>query len=199
MKSIVLATEDVLSEEAGLRLAKEAGLEVTQPPLRRNGSGYLKSRIRNFCQMASFQTVLVISDLDQSECPSQLLRDWLGARERPPRLIIRVAVREIESWLLADHQAMRSLLGRRASKLPREPESLVDPKGMLLNLARHAPRDVREDLLPQKGAIASQGLGFNRRLGNLIRTDWSPRRAAERAPSLRRARDRLMELAKHAD
>jgi hypothetical protein len=90
---------------------------------------------------------------------------------------------------------MRRLLGRRVSKLPREPEALLDPKGTLLSLARHAPRDVREDLLPPEGAIASQGLGFNPRLGNLIRTDWNPARAAERSPSLQRTRERLRELA----
>jgi hypothetical protein len=193
MKSIVLATEDVLSEAVGLRLAAEAGLSVGQQ-LRRGGSGYLRSRVQNFCEMASYQTVLVISDLDQIRCPSQLLADWLGARRRPPDLLIRVAVREIESWLLADHQAMRELLGRRVGALPREPESLLDPKGTLLNLARRAPRDVREDLLPPEGAFASQGLGFNRRLSSVIRTDWNPARAADRAPSLRRARERIQEL-----
>jgi hypothetical protein len=198
MNSIVLATEDVLSEQAGLRIAAEAGLLVGQQ-LRRNGSGYLKSRIPNFCKIASFQPVVVIADLDQVRCPSQLLVDWLGRRERPDDLVIRVAVREIESWLMADHQAMRRLLGRRAGKLPREPEALLDPKGTLLNLARHAPRDVREDLLPPEGAIASQGLGFNPRRGNLIRTDWSPARAAERSPSLRKTRERLRELAQRMD
>ncbi len=193
MNSIILATEDVLSEEVGFRLAMEAGLQVVQP-LRRNGSGYLRSRILNFCEMASFQTVLVIADLDQIRCPSRLLMNWLGSRKKPVNLVIRVAVREIESWLLADHQAMRGLLGSRAGKLPGEPESLLDPKRTLLNLARKAPRDIRADLLPRDGAIASQGLGFNVRLGNLIRTEWSPARAAERAPSLRRARQRLDEL-----
>lgn len=103
MKSIVLATEDVLSEEAGLRLAAEAGLRVEQQ-LRRSGNGYLKSRIPNFCEMAAFRTVVVISDLDQIQCPSKLLADWLGPRSKPDNLLLRVAVREIESWLLADRK-----------------------------------------------------------------------------------------------
>ena len=177
-----------------MRLVEEAGLQVEQR-LRRGGSGYLRSRIPNFCQMASFRTVLVITDLDQARCPSQLLSDWLGSREIPPGLIVRVAVREIESWLLADHEAMRRLLGKRAGTLPREPELLPNPKSTLLNMARQAPRDVRDDLLPPEGAVASQGLGFNRRLGSLIKSDWSPARAADRAPSLGKARRRLRELA----
>lgn len=198
MNSIVLATEDVLSEQVGLRLAAEVGLSVSQK-LRRNGRGYLKSRIANFCQMASFQPVVMIADLDMIRCPSRLLSNWLGRRKRPDDLLVRCAVREIESWLLADHEAMRRLLGRRAGKLPHEPEALLDPKGMLLNLAQHAPRDVRDDLLPLGGAIASQGLGFNSRLSDVIRTDWSPARAAERSPSLQRTRERLRQLAQRAD
>ncbi len=191
MKSIVLATEDELSEQVGLRLAEEAGLKV-HLRLGKRGNGYLRSRISNFCQMASFQTVLVITDLDQLACPVQLLRDWLGARGKPDDLLLRVAVREVESWLLADHQAMRQLLGKRVGTLPREPEELIDPKATLLSLAKRAPREVREDLLPVNGAIAGQGLGFNARLGSVVRTSWSPARAAERPPSLRRTRARLL-------
>jgi len=89
---------------------------------------------------------------------------------------------------------MRELLGSRAGTLPREPESLPDPKATLLNLARKAPRGVREDLLPAPGSIASQGLGFNSRLSDIVRTIWNPARAAERAPSLQRMRERLREL-----
>src|SRR5579859_6905926 len=118
---IVLATEDVLSEHAGLRLAVEAGLQVSQL-IRRNGKGYLQSRIRNFCQMATFQTVLVIADLDRARCPSELLADWFGTREVPSGLIVRIAVREVEAWILADHQAMRELVGSRAGRLPDDPE-----------------------------------------------------------------------------
>ena len=118
MNSIVLATEDVLSEQAGLCIATEAGLLVVKQ-VRRNGSGYLKSRIPNFCQMASFQPVVVIADLDQVQCPSQLLADWLGQCERPDDLVIRVAVREVESWLLADHQAMRDRIVVRPRKMQR--------------------------------------------------------------------------------
>lgn len=193
MKPIVLATEDVLSEQVGLRLAEEAGLRVEQL-LRSGGNGYLKSRVPSFCKMASFRTVVVISDLDRVQCPSRLLAEWLGPRKKPANLLIRIAVREIESWLLADHQAMRELLGSRAGTLPREPESLPDPKATLLNLARKAPRGVREDLLPVPGSIASQGLGYNGRLSGIVRTIWTPARAAERAPSLQSMRERLREL-----
>lgn len=192
MSGIALATEDELSEQVGLILAAEARLDV-ELRFRRGGNGYLQSRISNFCEMVSFQPVLVISDLDRQRCASQLVAKWLGARVRPANLLIRIAVREIEAWLLADHEAMGGLLGRRAG-LPREPDALLDPKQSLLNLARRAPKRVREELLPLGGALASQGLGYNALLGEFVRTAWSPTRAALLSPSLRRARRRLNEL-----
>jgi hypothetical protein len=195
MTGITLATEDELSEEVGRVLAAEAHLDIDQC-LHREGSGYLRSRIHSFCEMAPHQPVLVIADLDRQNCRSQLLAQWLGARRKPTQLLIRVAVREIEAWLLADHQAMRALLGAGANRLPRAPDQLADPKRTLLMLAQKASRRVREDLLPARGALAGQGLGYNARLCALVRSMWSPARAAELSPSLRRARERLSGLAK---
>ncbi len=194
MPWVVLATEDELSEEVGRALAGEAGIEIGQC-LRRGGSGYLRSRIPNFCQMAMQQPVLVLADLDQVACASRLLASWFGAKTRPQNLLLRVAVREVEAWLLSDHEAMRALLGRGATRLPSDPDTLTDPKRSLLTLAQGAPRDVRDDLLVQHGAIASQGLGYNARLCQVVRDAWRPERAATRSPSLAKARHRLRELA----
>jgi len=190
----VLATEDELSEEIGSCLAAEAGIEIGQR-LRRGGSGYLRSRIANFCEMAERQPVLLLTDLDRINCPPALLEIWFGTRVRPKNLLFRVAVREVESWLLADHEAMRRLVGRRATRLPVDPDELADPKRTLLALAQRAPRAVRDDLVVQQGAIASQGLGYNARLCQLVREAWQPERAAVHSPSLFRTRVRLKELA----
>jgi hypothetical protein len=193
MTAIVLATEDALSEEIGERLVTDAGLDVIQR-LRGGGRGYLRKRMSSFAEMARRLPVLVITDLDQVVCPATLITDWLPVPRRQPNLLLRVAVREVESWLLADTQAMRQLLGGGAHVLPRAPDSLTDPKATLLQLARRAPRAVREDLVPPKGAIASRGLGYNTRLCELVRSSWDPSRAARQSPSLERARQRLKEL-----
>lgn len=191
---IVLATEDELSEQIGLRLAAEAGLEVGQQ-LRRGGNGYLRSRIANFCQMAQMQPVFLITDLDQSQCASRLMESWFVGKPRPAQFLFRVAVREIESWILADHEAMQGLFGRRCPKLPIAPDSLPDPKMTLLGLAKAARRDIRDDLVVQQGSIASQGLGYNARLCQVVKEHWIPERAANRSPSLQKTRVRLRELA----
>jgi hypothetical protein len=192
MRSIALATEDELSEEVGKKLIKTfcPNFDVG-PTLRRGGNGYLRSRIGSFNQMAAHQLVLVITDLDSLLCPLELLQGWCGNKPISANLIIRVAVREIESWLLADHDAMKKLLVKGAAKLPENPDALVNPKAFLLNLARRAPRSVREDLCKGPGVIAAQGIGYNRRLADMTRRIWEPHRAAERSTSLIRACRRL--------
>ena len=192
MRAIALATEDELSEAIGLRLIAESPFhEADVLPLRRNGSGYLKAKVESWRQLAGQQVVLLLTDLDQIDCPVALRNEWLGTRPVPDRLLLRIAVREIESWVLADHDAMRKLIGDRG-KLPPAPDELGDPKAFLLNMVRkYAPRDVKQDLLAERGAMASQGLGYNRRLVAWVKSDWSPDRAAARSPSLLRARQAL--------
>ena len=192
MRAIALATEDELSEAIGLRLIAESPFhEADVLPLRRNGSGYLKSKVESWRQLAGQQVVLLLTDLDQIDCPVALRNEWLGTRPVPDRLLLRIAVREIESWVLADHDAMRKLIGDRG-KLPPAPDELGDPKAFLLTMVRkYAPRDVKQDLLAERGAMASQGLGYNRRLVAWVKSDWSPDRAAARSPSLLRARQAL--------
>ena len=196
MNRIHVATEDELSEAVGARLIKELGPNFgVSLQFRRGGFGYLRSKLASFCEIAKREAILLITDLDTGECASKLADDWFGTRQCPELLLFRVAVREVESWLLADHEAMKELLKKGAGKLPRQPDALVDPKSTLLQLAKKAPRDVRKDLLAERGAFAAQGLGYNKRLCFVVRESWNPERAALRSESLQRARMRLRALA----
>jgi hypothetical protein len=118
---------------------------------------------------------------------------WLGQISPPKNFMFRVAVREVEAWLLADQVAIKTLLGKHA-KVPHNPENVQNPKECLLNLARKSPRDVKRDLLSERGAIASQGIGYNQRLCDYVNNSWSPSRAAQGSESLRRVIRRLEHL-----
>jgi hypothetical protein len=196
MPYIHIATEDALSEAVGLKLISTflSGFDVGVM-LRKNGNGYLKSKIASFCQMARHAPLLLITDLDNANCAPSLKASWLRNIIPPDDLIFRVAVREVEAWLLADHRTMRRLIGEQARRLPPDPESVLNPKELLLTLvARGAPRDVKRDLLVKRGSVASQGLGYNQRLCHHVNAAWNPQKAAERSDSLARLIRRLNDL-----
>lgn len=194
MTPIAIATEDELSEAVAMRLIAE----LQEPhyvthKLRKGGFGYLRSKMDNWCQMAQHQVMLVLTDLDQAKCAGELREQWLSTRSEPARLLLRVAVREVESWVLADHAAMRVLIGPKGT-LPPHPDELLDPKQALLRLANCAPRGVRDDLLRVADGRLAQGLGYNACLVHWVGSVWNPGQAAERSPSLQRARKRLREV-----
>ena len=196
MAQVALATEDALSEAIGQRLVDETTGPLTISMfLRRNGFGYLKSKIRNFCELARRMPVLLITDLDNEQCPMTLIGAWSRHEVLPDQLIFRVAVRQIESWLLADREGLASFLKVSVQRLPGNPDGLTDAKRFLLQLASRAPRQIRDELVADRNAMAAQGLGYNALLSSFVRSRWNPSSAASRSDSLARARTRLTEVA----
>ncbi len=199
MMPIALATEDALSEAIGLKLLTELPHSYrVNHLLRKDGSGYLRSRMDSWQQMAQHQVILILTDLDQISCPLTLRQTWLRKASPHANLFLRIAVREVESWVLADHEAITQLIGIKA-KLPTQPDELPDPKRHLLELAKRAPRSIRQDLVKESGIVIRQGIGYNARLTHWVETAWSPERAASRSPSLQRTRRRLQELAQRSN
>jgi len=98
---INLATEDELSEAVLSRLLSDARRFAIGRRYRRGGNGYLKSTIAGWNRAATGIPFLVLTDLDTHHCPSELIASWLAAPQHP-NLVFRIAVREVESWLLAD-------------------------------------------------------------------------------------------------
>lgn len=197
-RAIHLATEDELSEAVGTRLIDEwKGHLAVDLRFRRGGNGYLRSSIRKFAEIARITPLLIITDLDQLSCPLELRATWFGKLKSPRDLVLRIAVREIEAWLLADIDAIRGLFGDRATRrLPDNLDAIREPKQLLLRIASYAPRAVREDICVEQGGVASQGLGYNARLCQLVSASWCPARAASRSESLRRARASIRSLAR---
>jgi hypothetical protein len=196
MPTVCLATEDSLSEAVGYRLLAEVGPDIEVGlTFRKNGFGYLKVNIEKFCNIAQRSPLLLITDLDKAKCAASLISKWMVSRTCPDNLIFRVAVREIEAWLLADHVGMKKLLVAGATDLPKDPDLLPDPKQVLLKLARKAPRAVQSDLVVESGAIASQGLGYNHRMGDFVRNTWDPKRAELCSDSLCQTLNRLRQMA----
>jgi hypothetical protein len=103
--------------------------------------------------------------------------------DRAPR-----RVRTAEAWLLADRMRMAEFLAVSADILPRDPDSLRDPKGHLVDIARRSTdRAVRAGLVPKDGSGRPDGAAYNPLLLGFIKDRWRPEVAAGRSESLRRS------------
>lgn len=192
MTDVAIATEDELSEALCQKLVSEVGLRSFLQ-LRRGGNGYLRSRMDAFCKMAQNYPVIVLTDQDKTPCASHLISDWLKNKIVPENLLLRVAVREVEAWLLADDAAIRDHFGVnvRAPNI----ESIDDPKQFLLEAMRKSTRAIRNSLVDVRRGKAACGVGYNNELVNFVDEAWDPTRASLNSDSLARMRRRLFELA----
>jgi hypothetical protein len=153
------------------------------------GYGDIKHKCGSFLKMANAGIhVFAITDLDAAPCASGLVLDWFSPAglPLPEKLYFRVAVREIEAWLLADLDAFASYLGIPAANFSSVPESLPDPKQHLLNVIRQkSTKSIHREMLPRRNMRI--GPAYNEVLTKFVQTKWSPARAAAHAPSLSRA------------
>ena len=183
MVYIRAAVEGRLDEAVVRRLAADAGMDVVNV-YRADGRANLISRLPGYAAAARRGPWLVLCDLDQDECAPTLVA---AAVQSPPDLFcFRVAVRSIESWLLAD-PGLAARLDVSTTRLPREPDSERYPKRTLIQIARRSRnRDIRIGVGGSPGT-ADTPILYNVILGEFVRERWNPQRAAERSPSLGRA------------
>ena len=109
--SIHIAVEDVLSEAVVRKLLSESSINYyIGSCYGKIGFGYLKNKINGFNNAAKGNPFFVLTDLDTSfNCPPELIANWITG-DKNPNLIFRVAVKEVESWLLADGKNFSSFL-----------------------------------------------------------------------------------------
>ena len=198
---LTLAVEDRLSESVAKRLIAEyaPNLQIAQTT-GLQGNGPLRQSLRRLNEIAThLHPTLVFTDLDRPEsCPAELLRDWTQGLTLSPRMLIRVAVLEIETWLLADRTGIADWLSVAISRVPDNPETITDPKRTLIELAnRSRKRDLREAIVPRRGiGTHHSGPGYNQSVGEFASQYWNPGAARGRSPSLDRAIIRIGELAR---
>lgn len=155
------------------------------------GSGSLKAGINKYRSASHVVPHVVLTDLDRYQCPPALLNGW-GSVNRTPKFMFRIAVREVEAWLLADREGIAEFLCIPVSKVPRDPEREIDPKRSLVNLARRSrKRRLTEELVPSAGSVAPIGPLYNVRMTEFVNGTWDINRAKINADSLSRTVERL--------
>jgi hypothetical protein len=161
------------------------------------GSGAIKSNCEAFLRMAKGGIYsFILTDLDSADCACSLIRSWFSIPNKnnlilPSQCIFRVAVREIESWIIADHEAWAEFIGIPAENFSTKPDELDDPKRHLLNVIRRKGRKkIHREMLPS--GAAQIGPRYNEILCDFVENAWEPERAAKNSPSLDRAIKALM-------
>ena len=185
---ISLAVEDDLSENVLRRVLKQRPIEYTvRAVFKKGGFGYLKKKARAFNDASKHCPFLMLTDLDRSPCPSQLIRDWLREVSPNPGFLFRIAVREVESWLLGDTLGFIKFLGLRKKMIIPNPEELEDPKRQLLKYAIACPRrDLRDALVwkDRKNGTLLQGPDYNGALAKFVLGGWDIEAARAKCRSL---------------
>lgn len=193
---ITLAVEDSLSEVVAKKLLMQTQRKyrVIQC-LGKNGFGYLKSKINAFNQAAKGMPFFVLTDQDSTEdCPPSKISKWMN-QPCNPNLIFRVAVMEIESWVMADRTAFAEFLSIPLNKLPQKTDSIKDPKQFLLSLAKKSRYGkLKADLVPQPGSTAKVGPDYNNRLIQFVQKEWNTHQASQNSESLAKTLKRLREF-----
>lgn len=104
------------------------------------------------------------------------------------RVALRVPVRAVESWLLADREWFAREFSVALRQLPRDPDSLEDPKRRLIDICRRSRRaDVRGGMTPREGGGRLVGPEYVTRIVAFARFTWDPERAVGASESLRRS------------
>ena len=153
-----------------------------------------ETRLRRFNLAARHSPWFALCDLDRDECAPARLHRYLP--DPAPGMCFRIAVRSVEAWYLADREGIARYLRVAKGRVPVAPEDERDPKSRLIALARRSrSRSIREGLVPAAGDSRTVGAEYALMMSEFARELWSPRRAADCAPSLQRTIERCRHFA----
>jgi hypothetical protein len=190
---INLVFEDVLSEAVLKQMLKQSQRPFSVGNcLNQRGYGKIKKVISGLNHAAKGMPYLVLTDLDNAECPLVILSDWL-TQPKHPNLLFRIAVKEVEAWLLAHREAFAEFLGISVDLIPADVDKISDPKQVLINLAKKSKkRELREGIVPDRNSTAKIGKDYNGQLIQFVNQSWQVASAQTNSRSLERAMNALI-------
>lgn len=192
-KQITTVYEDELSGAVIDRILSSYRPDISiQKSVSCYGFGRIKKNLLGYNKTAnSGFPYFILTDLDTVICAPQLIDDWTNRTPLSSNLLFRVAVREVESWILADRENIAKYLGITVSKIPVDTDSIPDPKQLICNLARKSKKKAVREGIPPKDQYAVQGYDYNALLGYFIQNVWNISNAVECSSSLKRTVERL--------
>lgn len=123
---VTLAVEGRTDEAVGKRLLVHGGHDVG-PVYGLKGKDYLDTKLRGYNNAARFSPWLVLRDLDNdASCAPPLRARLLPATSA--RMRLHIVVRAVESWLIADHEALSRFFGPARDSCQTDPRSWLGPR-----------------------------------------------------------------------
>jgi hypothetical protein len=144
--AVISAAVERLVDEAVVRKVIACAGGQAGPVYGKNGKPALRKQIDGFNHAARHAPWVVLVDLNSDEdCAPPLRQSWLPD---PARLLcFRIAVRQVEAWLMADAETLAQYLRVARSAIPRDPETLANAKTEMVNRAwRSRRKDIRTDV-----------------------------------------------------
>jgi len=182
--------EDALHEAVIKNILSNSSVNYIYKPDKLNnchGKSNIFKNMEKYNQVAKFQTILVLVDLNQKhKCPSDLLKKWF-VHPKNHNLIFRIAVREVESWILADRDNFAKFIKIDKVFIPYESDKIDDPKECLIKLVKNSKiKKLRDYIVPKHKTTAKQGPNYNEPLVDFVLNHWDIEEAAKNSPSLHR-------------
>jgi len=191
---VSVAVEGYTDRVVASKLIDNTGAHIAQFVVA-DGKTRLDPKIPGLNRSGAGMNWLILRDLDRDDCAPGLLRTLLGGVALSPRVCLRIAVRKVESWLLADKKGFSQAFAVSLHRLPDNPDSLEDPKRVLVDLCRKSrSKRVRDDMLPAPNGRRQVGPGYESRIADFVRDTWNLRSAAKQSPSLGRTVANLQHL-----
>lgn len=155
------------------------------------GNGFLRKNCNAFNQASKGMPYLLLTDLDHYPCPRALIADW-KCTPFNEGMLFRIAIKEIESWIMSMKEPFSDFLGVAKNKIPDKPDTVSDPKQLLLNLARRSRSNrIAKEMVPERSSTAAVGPGYNSLLTAFVYHKWIAIEAAKNSESLSRCIDRV--------
>lgn len=180
------AVEGNLDEAVVRRLIIDCGGHLGKLRGRR-GLPYIRKHIRGYNEDARYGGIwFVLVDLDCDGCAPALVAEMLP--EPAAGMCFRVAVHEVEAWLLADRAGFAKWASVPVSRIPDDVEAIAQPKEQLIAIVRKSRRrEWRDAIVPRPGSDQREGPAYTSVLTEFVASDWDVEAAASVAPSLDRA------------
>lgn len=189
MRPVTCAVEGRTDEPVARKLLSVVGLSAGAVIVR-HGKTKLDPKLPDYNRSAKHVPWLVIRDLDHDDkhaCIPDLRLRLLGGAPSSG-MCFRLAVREVEVWMMADRKSFANFFSVGLGTMTSSVEGLHDPKQTLVNLCRKSKkRDIREGMAPRPGSGRVVGPRYTSLLREFAHEPWDPAAARMNSQSLDRA------------